>query len=141
MTKPRICEILGVEVGQRLNYGDIANDICFNENGEAIFPDYPETMVPADVVLSMINNPDGIRNAMFTEKDIADAKAVASVFQNSECIIITRELMLERLLISWKNSPFFDYGLNPEMFPSLIPGESIMISNSGKKVDLYEGEK
>lgn len=73
MTKPKICKILNVEVGQRLSFGNMENDICFDKNGDAIFPDNPDTLVPASVVLSMINNPKSIiRREIITETDFAD---------------------------------------------------------------------
>lgn len=145
MTKPKICEILNVEVGQRFTFGNIKNDICFNKNGDAIFPDYLDAPVPASAVLSMINNPDYIvKKAIFTEQDIADAKAIARVFQNRECIKIYRGNISSEpngLFIRWEKGPYFDFDLNPDMFPSLISGESIMISNGGNKIDLCEEEE
>lgn len=39
---PKICELLGVEVGERFKSPFDGADICINENGFPVFPDHIE---------------------------------------------------------------------------------------------------
>ena len=76
MDKPRICEVLGVEVGEWWEYGGIEYSVT--ENG--IIIDHNNT-VHFTGLTGAINNPDRIiRKPRFTEQEVEVAKAIKLLF-------------------------------------------------------------
>ena len=76
MNKPRICEVLGVEVGEWWEYGRIEYSVT--ENG--IIIDHNNT-VHFTGLTGAINNPDRIiRKPRFTEREVERAKAIRLIY-------------------------------------------------------------
>lgn len=119
MNKPRIAQVLGVEVGERFVLGNtgwilLVNDDGYiyglSSNGEHKEPDFP-----VNYLVKAINHPDRIiRQPRFTEQEVEDAKAVRRVFGH--------EYRLERT--SEGAISFGGLILSAQLFPSIHPGQS-----------------
>ena len=79
MDKPRICEVLGVEVGQKFTILD--TDYWIEKNG-AIFSDGNQRdLVGVSLICDVINHPDRIiRKPRFTEQEVERAKAIKVIY-------------------------------------------------------------
>lgn len=125
--KPRICEVLGVEVGERF-------DIAWSDgNPHYITP--KGFLVNKDgyhigVVLSnIINHPDRIiRKPRWTEREVEDAKTFCRMWPNGE-IEFKRDIDGRCSMVHIQGSLHgcLDLG-QVELFPSLRPGESVRLS-------------
>ena len=75
MDKPRICEVLGVEVGEKFTIAD--TDYWIEKNG-AIFSDgNPRDLVGVSLICDAVNHPDRIiRKPHWTEQEVERAKAI-----------------------------------------------------------------
>ena len=83
MDKPRICEVLGVEVNEIFRYKDI--DALYRINGEGkreyLSCGIWELTYAEDSLMKFINHPDRIiRKPRFIQQDIEDAKMIKAVF-------------------------------------------------------------
>ena len=79
MDKPRICEVLGVEVGEKFTIAD--TDYWIEKNG-AIFSDGNQRdLVGVSLICDVVNHPDRIiRKPRFTQQEVEDAKYIKRVF-------------------------------------------------------------
>lgn len=126
MDKPRICEVLGVEVGERF---DIAYSDC---NPHYITPEGflkdKEGDLLGVAVLNIINHPDRIiRKPRFTQQEVEDAKTFCRMWPGGEiefkryadgrCAMIHIQGSLHGCL---------DLG-QVDLFPSLRPGETVKL--------------
>ena len=102
--KPRIAEILGVEVGERFKvdgYGSV--NFYIDENGEACSnytndPDY------CTAIYQAINHPDRIiRKPRWTEQDVEDAKALKRMIKNAHHVLRCVEEVSLRLYDEYDN--------------------------------------
>ena len=75
MDKPRICEVLGVEVGEKFTIAD--TDYWIEKNG-AIFSDGNQRdLVGVSLICDVVNHPDRIiRKPRFTQQEAERAKAI-----------------------------------------------------------------
>ena len=75
MDKPRICEVLGVEVGEKFTIAD--TDYWIEKNG-AIFSDgNQKDLVGVSLICDVVNHPDRIiRKPRFTQQEAERAKAI-----------------------------------------------------------------
>lgn len=75
MDKPRICEVLGVEVGEKFTIAD--TDYWIEKNG-AIFSDGNQRdLVGVSLICDVVNHPDRIiRRPRWTEQEVERAKAI-----------------------------------------------------------------
>ena len=89
MDKPRICEVLGVEVEEEFTYDFGKNQVNRNifkigADGKRYYKDGIDTWYPCyseEGLSVIINHPDRIiRKPRFTEQEIEDAKMVKAVF-------------------------------------------------------------
>lgn len=118
MDKPRICEVLGVEVGEVFTadtpYGQFKRCVV-DEEGQIL-----NTRI--NVLCYIINHPDRIiRKPRWTEQEVEDAKAIKRVLKATgirrnryDNIYATGELIVDTLLDS-------------EAFPSLQPDTAVTI--------------
>ena len=116
MDKPRICEVLGVEVGEKFTIAD--TDYWIEKNG-AIFSDGNQRdLVGVSLICDVVNHPDRIiRKPHWTEQEVEDAQIVRRVFGRSDTVKRTAEGAIS----------FGGIILNAQMFPSLRPGESVTL--------------
>lgn len=118
MDKPRICEVLGVEVEERFSVGQYEYwfDQCGNMWCKA---GTEEKMACGGVLCNIINHPDRIiRKPRFTQQEVEDAKVLARAlladgFERDKMgdIFSTSKAAIRTLLDS-------------RMFPSIRPGQS-----------------
>ena len=91
MDKPRICEVLGVEKGERFDAGPY-KDAYIDSFGT--IRTNMGTLMDADRVCELINHPDRIiRKPRWTQQEVERAKAIKLLFPNAKtatnCVTFT----------------------------------------------------
>ena len=131
--KPRICQVLGVEVNEE--WRATGNDLAtyrINEDGdfEYAMPLYSRPghgkWIGSDLahLLDFINHPDRIiRKPRFTEEETADAKAAVRFYPS--VATIHRAQSGNLLLADAEN--VFVARLPGDLFPSLRPGQAVKL--------------
>ena len=120
MDKPRICEVLGVEVEEWFSYPGMNTSFQVTEGGFLKCADGDLMMC----VPTLINHPDRIiRKPRWTEQEVERAKAIKVLYPEI-CYIKSNDGWL-RGLNKGKESIFLDCVLS--WFPSLRPGESVTL--------------
>ena len=119
MDKPRICEVLGVEVGEKFR---THTQGPYHISGGGAFLDELGNYPNASILCDLIEHPDRIiRKPRWTEQEVEDAKTVRRVFG--------RDGTVERLSkaeTAPESNLTFDYlYINQDLFPSLRPGETV----------------
>ena len=121
MDKPRICDVLGVEVGDVFVFSDLPFDDLKNyfvgTDGEIKNAHGGE--VTSSEICYIINNADCIiRKPRWTQQDVEDAKTVRRVFGRDGSIRRTPKIGERSTLV-------FDHlYINEDLFPSIKPGQS-----------------
>ena len=118
MDKPRICEVLGVEIGEEFRL-DVGGPYHITKNGAFLdtFGNYPN----ASILCDLMEHPDRIiRKPRFTEQEVERAKAIKFLYPEI-CYIKNDDGWL-RGLNKGKESIFLDRVLS--WFPSVQPGQS-----------------
>lgn len=84
MDKPRIAQVLGVEVGEDVKYrhtDGTAENICVCEDGRVIISSLSCKMSTVAVLINAINHPDRIiRKPRWTEQEVERAKAIKVLY-------------------------------------------------------------
>lgn len=115
MDKPRICEVLGVEVGEWWEYGGLE----YSVTGKGIIIDHNNT-VHFSGLTGAINDPDRIiRKPRFTQQEAEAAKAVKVLFPCTTHLIQFQP----NEPVSAKAGDAFVVNLNSVLFPSIQPGK------------------
>lgn len=131
MDKPRICEVLGVEVDEEWNViGDIAATYRINQSGRlecamSLFnrPCRWKWQRADDQLADFINNPDRIvRKPRWTEQEVEEAKTIRRVFGRDGTIKRTHDIGERSTLV------FNHLYINANLLPSLQPGQSVKLS-------------
>ena len=122
MDKPRICEVLGVEVGEVFTadtpYGQFKRCVV-DEEGQIL-------NTGINVLCYIINHPDSIiRKSRFTQQEMEDAKAVNRVFGRDGAIKRYSKALTE----PYSNLVFDHLYINEDLFPSIKPGQSVKLSD------------
>ena len=131
MDKPRICEVLGVEVGQ--NFKLKGADMWFYVDRDGIVKrEEDDKSVGLPEICMMINLPDQIiRKPRFTQQEVEDAKTIKRMFGTDNFTHIHKdedgwpEMMDgpgEDGTIGWCS-----IGMEEGMFPSIRPGETVSL--------------
>ena len=116
-TKPRICEVLGVEVGERFAYPGMVGEFYITEGGTLTAVD-DGTEQPMMWVSTLINcHKEIIRKPKFTPEEIDQVKMVAEVFG--------RKGDFERRIDG--RLTFRHVHINEAFFPSIRPGQTVSI--------------
>ena len=120
MDKPRICQVLGVEVGEHFQVYGNAMTWHITSGGYIVRDDGKRCV--DDVIYLAINHPDRIiRKPRWTEQDVEDAKTVRRVFGRDGVIRRTPNLGERSALV-------FDHlYINEDLFPSIKPGQSVTL--------------
>lgn len=120
MDKPRIAQVLGVEVGEWFTYPGMSTSFQVTDGGFLKCADGNFKMC----VPTLINHPDRIiRKPRWTEQEVEDAKAVRRVFGRDGVIERYNKAMTE----PYSNLVFDHLYINEDLFPSLRPGESVKL--------------
>ena len=127
MDKPRICEVLGVEVGEWWEYGGLE----YSVTGKGIIIDHNNT-VHFSGLTGAINDPDRIiRKPRFTEQEVEDAKAIKRMFGDDNFTHIRKdEDGLCEMMDGTGDDPNVGWcaiGMEEGMFPSIRPGETVTL--------------
>jgi hypothetical protein len=114
MDKPRIAQVLGVEVGEWWEYGGVE----YSVTGKGLIIDHNNT-VHFTGLTGAINHSDRIiRKPRWTEQEVEDAKTIKRVFGQDGAIRRTPNLGERSTLV-------FDHlYINEDLFPSIKPGQS-----------------
>ena len=124
MGKPRICEVLGVEVNQNFQFNDFPFDECkvyfVGTDGEII--NAKGGSVTGGELCYIINNPDRIiHKPRWTEQEVERAKAIKVLYPEAdpldECDPQIKVLNTEFVIATLDNA----------LFTSLRPGETIKL--------------
>ena len=127
MKKPRICEVLGVEVEERFYIGDFV--YWFDQNGNMWSEGGIEgQMACGGILCAAINHPDRIvRKPRFTGQERARAIYLQKIFVNGEKLRIWRGDMAGLFLVWNQSEGGTDYELYSDLFPTIKPGESVTL--------------
>ena len=128
MDKPRICEVLGVEVGERFELKSTGIVLLVNDDGKIHISlshgEHKETDLNVNYLVNAINNPDRIvRKPRWTEKEVEAAKAILTLWPDATILEDGRPYDIrvhgkDRLLNT----------VDLDLFPSLGPGESVTLT-------------
>lgn len=130
--KPRICEVLGVEVGERFTYGGVNTEFWVSDDGILQQENVGERIMSPCVCL-LINNPEGIvRRTKFTDQEVADAKTILRMFGKDNFTYVQKdEDGWPGLMDGDGKDPdvgWCSIGMEKDMFPSLKPGQTVSLS-------------
>lgn len=119
--KPRICDVLGVEVGEPFKIKGYNGEYHINDEGVLKWG----RRTSDDAIYEAINHPDRIiRKPRFTEEEVEDAKNIMRFFQTAYSIERYKDSTLgvrsrEQFLMNITNS----------LFPSLRPGQAVRVED------------
>jgi len=125
--RPRICEVLGVEVGERFRIDypkGMTVWLHINKEGFVVREGGPKNLKIGNSVAWAINHPDRIiRKPRWTQQEVEDAKVLARAlladgFERDTIgdVFATSSVACRTLIDS-------------RMFPSLSPGDSVKLSD------------
>ena len=122
MGKPRICEVLGVDVDEVFTIETPVRKSTYcriDEKGK-IYNTCVETLCYA------INHPDCIiRKPRWTEQEVEDAKAIRRIMSEYTDIVRKKDGCVTHLFLTSEDVE--DYFLDSGLFPSLRPGETVTL--------------
>ena len=89
MDKPRICEVLGVEIGERFELGSTGIILLVNTDGlihiGLSHGDHKETDMNVNYLVKAINHPDRIiHKPHFTQQEVERAKAIKIIWPEAK---------------------------------------------------------
>ena len=123
MDKPRICEILGVEVGERFELGNTGIILLVNDDGLLHIGlsqgAHKETDLNVNYLVKAINDPDRIiRKPRFTEQEVERAKAIRLIYPTAY-----RLEEADPLIRVWDKEGKLLSHVDTALFFSLRPGQ------------------
>lgn len=144
MDKPRICEVLGVEVGERVYYKDPNDEMLqffVQPDGVPVFAF--ESGEPVGkigmgyAIAQAINHPDRIiRKPRWTEQEVELFRAIQVLYPKAEYI----ERIKDSGVIGLSNNTCgWITDIDKDLFPSLCPGESVKLSEVCGSIQDGEG--
>ena len=132
MDKPRICEVLGVDVGERFELGNTGIILLVNDDGllhiGLSHGNHKETDMNVNYLVKAINDPDCIiRKPRFAEQEVEDAKTLKRLFGEY------------KIADFGARHVFGGLKLNEDAFPSFQPGQSYTLDEIiGSEVKAYD---
>ena len=127
MDKPRICEVLGVEVGERFELGNTGIILLVNDDGLLHIGlsrgAHKETDLNVNYLVKAINYPDRIiRKPRFTEQEVEDAKSIKRLLTEYTGVKRVEHQWGTNLLLTSEESE--EFAIEPKLFPSIKSGQS-----------------
>ena len=124
MDKPRICEVLGVEVGERFELGNTGIILLVNDDGllhiGLSHGNHKETDMNVNYLVKAINDPDRIiRKPRFTQQEAERAKAIRVIYPTAY-----RLEEADPLIRVWDKEGKLLSCVDTALFFSLRPGKS-----------------
>lgn len=119
MDKPRICEVLEVELEEKFTISE--NQYFIDKNGDMwCVTKNGEKLKCGSAICSAINHPECIiRKHRFTEQEVEDAKKIKYLLPNA--IGIGRQAGIIMLYVNRSDGSFTK--LKQDLFPSIQPGQ------------------
>ncbi len=122
--KPRICEVLGVDVGEHFKVDGYRGEYHINDSGVLKWGGQTSD----DAIYEVINHPEKIiRKPRFTDEEIADAKALKHFYHG--IAYIYRDRSSNNIIRVFAEGNAIITSLNKETFPSIRPGETVRLSD------------
>ena len=119
MDKPRICEVLGVEIGERFKFDNFEYELTA-DGGMKWYSNCGSGNNGVNSLIKIINHPERIiRKPHFTQQDIEDAKAVRRTFGRGGTIKRCNKVESE----PYSNLTFNHFYINSDLFPSINAGQ------------------
>ena len=116
MVRPRICEVLGVDVGEHFYIDGFKGEYHVNSDGVLKWGG----QTSCDAIYEAINHPDRIiRTPRWTEQEVERAKAIKLLFP---CAIAITKASFGSIFVSGTSLT-----LSTEYFPSIQPGQSVTL--------------
>ena len=125
MDKPRICEVLGVDVGERFMVDNLEYELTADD-GMKWYSNCGRGDSSAALLIKIINHPDRIiRKPRFTQQEVERAKAIKEIFPNA--YKLARNLSAITIYRVEDDIPFYLATIQAERFHSLRPGETVTL--------------
>ena len=127
MDKPRICEVLGVEVNENFKFNDFPFDECkvyfVGTDGE--IRNAKGGSVTGGELCYIINNPDRIiRKPRWTEQEVELFRAIQVLYPKAEYV----ERIKDSGVIGLSNNTCgWITDIDKDLFPAIRPGESVKL--------------
>ncbi len=127
--KPRLAEVLGVEVGEKFNIMGAPNNPYFI-SGFGWLVDKNDYII-TNWISRIINDPELIkRRPRWTEQEVEDAKNIIRMFGEYRYPYVIKTMDgLPYLSDNLETLAMYTINLKPEIFPSLKCGETVKITN------------
>ena len=129
MDKPRIAQVLGVEVGEDVKYRHTdgsEENLCVCEDGRVIISSLSCKITATSVLINAINHPDRIiRKPRWTQQEVDLAKLLYD-FRRSKSVVIGRN---KSDILWWRDGDSAEGILPYKLFPSLNCGDSVKLSD------------
>ena len=127
--RPRICEVLGVEVGERFRIDypkGMTVWLHINKEGFVVREGGPKNLKIGNSVAWAINHPDRIiRKPRWTQQEVDLAKLLYD-FRRSKSVVIERN---KSDILWWRDGDSAEGILPYKLFPSLNCGDSVKLSD------------
>ena len=133
MDKPRICEVLGVEVDEEFDYKceekrDNGGPWKITKDGKRMYRDSAGSWnwcFNEDMLLELINHPDRIiRKPRFTQQEMELFRAIQVLYPKAEYV----ERIKDSGVIGLSNNTCgWITDIDKDLFPALRPGESVKL--------------
>lgn len=127
--RPRICEVLGVEVGERFRIDypkGMTVWLHINKEGFVVREGGPKNLKIGNSVAWAINHPDRIiRKPRWTQQEVDLAKLLYD-FRRSKSVVIGRN---KSDILWWRDGDSAEGILPYKLFPSLNCGDSVKLSD------------
>ena len=128
MDKPKICEILGVDIGEKFELGNTGIILLVNDDGLIHISlsngAHKETDLNVNYLVKAINNSNINRVPIFTEQEIKFAKKLKNNFPYLNYIGRKNDNTVYFLI---ENDTYPYYFSKTELFPSIAPGKGYSI--------------
>lgn len=137
--KPRLAEVLGVEVGEKfriadypVDYGDVA--VCTDGKVRRVRSNPPlehGDKIGANALYHIINHPELIkRGPRWTEQEVEDANNIIRMFGEDNFTYVTKDENGWPILSDgYEDCATFTVGLEKIIFPSLKPGQTVKLDD------------
>ena len=123
MDKPRICEVLGIEVGEKFKVRGKQDILSIKKDGSIIFDGDPAVKDLSLLLLWLVYHPEDIERIeekpRFTEQDVEDAKSVKRVFGRDGTV----KRLKKEITAPYSNLTFDNMYINEGMFPCIFEGQ------------------
>ncbi len=131
MVRPKICEVLGVEVDEEFGYDFGENQVNrgwfkIGADGQRYYKtgDFWNLCYNEEDLIAIINNPDRIiRKPRWTEQEVEDAKYIKRIL---EVDVVSRNGYGSGLVAS-RSDGSVSIVITRELFSSLLPGETVTL--------------